>query len=157
MTDEKTNDGAERDQEEPTPVCPGCLAPLPPAANVCPKCLKPISPFATIDPVQRIWAMGDMYNRATKAAPSKLVLMGATFIALPLLAPVLIVGPAELLFGGFEGVEGGLAAAVGIIIVSLYTYWLAKVWRNYFHARTAKAADDDAEDLGREGEGAKDG
>ncbi len=120
---------------EGTPVCPGCLTSLPPAANVCPKCLAPVTPIATIDPIERIWSMGHLYHRAAHGPASKLVLIGATLLGLEVVLFWCVI--ITNIFTGFEfprieSWEDGIGLSIAVVVEGLFTFWIVKVWRNYF-------------------------
>ena len=73
-----------------TPLCPSCLAPAERLQHFCAECGSPLTSHAEIDPLGRIYSMGDTFRKAAASPRRRIVLIGMWCIfALPLVFVVI--------------------------------------------------------------------
>jgi hypothetical protein len=71
-------------------TCPACGAMIGGGETFCPACNAPISMRATTDPVQQIYAQGDLYRKLPDARPRLAILIGAWILCFPPLIAAVI-------------------------------------------------------------------
>ena len=134
---------ARRNVDEGRPLCPNCLAVNEPLAHFCRKCGTPMTAHAEIDPLGRIYAMGDTYWKATRRPSSPMVLIGMWLI-LGVPAFMLLALLPVVLFEGY-GISIGevilwriLAMLVILALIGVYAAVLVKATKNYVRRRNPK-------------------
>ncbi|MDP6635671.1 MAG: hypothetical protein QGG42_12285 [Phycisphaerae bacterium] len=77
---------------EDIPLCYSCLTPAKPHQHFCMNCWTPLTSHAEIDPLGRIYAMGDMYWKLTRG-PSKPIAMAGLWliVGLPLVIHLVLI------------------------------------------------------------------
>jgi len=134
---------ARRNVDEGRPLCPNCLAVNEPLAHFCCKCGTPMTSHAEIDPLGRIYAMGDTWWKATRRPSSPIILVGMwlifgvpVFMLLILLPSVLSeaygISIREVTLGGIFGM------VVILALIGVYAAVLIKATKNYFRRRAPK-------------------
>jgi len=90
-TEEQPVNDADREvNDPPAPLCPSCLAPAKRLQHFCAECGAPLTSHAEIDPLGRIYSMGDTFRKAAASPRRRIVLIGMWFIfALPLVFVVM--------------------------------------------------------------------
>jgi hypothetical protein len=128
-------------------LCPHCLTENNPAAYFCRNCQTPMRTISEIDPIARIYAMGDTYRKAAEGEPSTLALLGMIAICVPAILTCLagffsmwnaeiLTQPIGLLFTLGYGVGG----------TAIFGALLYKTARNYFKHRPAEPQDNSPAD-----------
>lgn len=167
-----TDDDVEEADDPGMPLCPSCLAPTEALQHFCAECGSPLTSHAEIDPIGRIYSMGDTFRKAAASPQRRIVLIGMWCIfALPLVWCVWLI---VLLLDPPAGVsvQGEISAAewnelmrrpapwtltrvfqllmlIGITV--LYAAIVIKTTLNYFHKKeTPDHAAKDAEGLDTE-------
>ena len=73
-----------------TALCPSCLAPAERLQHFCSECGSPLTSHAEIDPLGRIYSMGDTFRKAAASPRRRIVLIGMWWIfAVPLVFVVI--------------------------------------------------------------------
>ncbi|KPK75836.1 MAG: hypothetical protein AMJ79_09530 [Phycisphaerae bacterium SM23_30] len=137
-------------------ACPNCLTANLSIAHYCRRCATPLTSHAEIDPLGRIYAMGDTYRKACNYPYKRIILIGMWLIFGPELLFFIIAlkkGISKLFepypeFYGY-GIEFDISVpfqhedamyfTLSILIVLsaivVYSAILYKVTKNYFHRR----------------------
>lgn len=118
-----------------TPLCPHCLAELPPRAPFCPKCNAPVGAYATYDPIQQIYSTGWLYRRAIGSGISTIALIGMWIIFGPTALLMLIAIIARLVRGGRVDL---VTAPIAIAACAISTVILFIVTRSYVRFKRRK-------------------
>ena len=135
---------ARRNVDEGRPLCPDCLAVNEPLAHFCSKCGTPMTSHAEIDPLGRIYAMGDTWWKATRRPSSPIILVGMWLIFGVPVFMLLIFLPVVLFdeYGISTG-EGPLGALLGMLVIlaliGVNAAVLIKATKNYLRHRTSQA------------------
>ena len=137
---QRTGLPARRNVDEGRPLCPDCLAVNEPLAHFCGKCGTPMTAHAEIDPLGRIYAMGDTWWKATRRPSSPIILVGMWLIfgvpALGLLTllPVVLFTAYGITIG--EVTLGGILGMLLILaLIGVYAAVLIKTTKNYLRRR----------------------
>jgi len=86
---------------EDIPLCYSCLTPAKPHQHFCMKCWTPLTSHAEIDPLGRVYAMGDMYWKLTRGPSKPIAVVGFLLIFAPLLI-VQVIGAVAFVVGAFS-------------------------------------------------------
>jgi len=134
---------ARRNLDEGRPLCPNCLAVNEPLAHFCRKCGTPMTSHAEIDPLGRIYAMGDTWWKATRRPSSPIILVGMWLIFGVPVFMLLILLP-DVLFEAY-GISIRevtlwriLAMLVILTLIGVYAAVLIKTTKNYLRRRNPK-------------------
>jgi len=119
-----------------SPLCPQCLAELPPRVAFCPKCNAPVGAFATYDPIQQIYSTGWLYRRAIGGGISTIAFVGMWLIFGPmtLITLLALASPAYNPFVEFDPLRWGLALLFAVLEITILTM----VTRSYIHFKRRK-------------------
>jgi hypothetical protein len=125
------------------PLCPNCLTPNDPHAHFCCQCSMPLTSHAEIDPISRIYAMGDSWRKANNRPTRLIIVLGmwlifmpSIFVGIAFLYSVVIGEPLEdrsLIF---------IRLPLTLVWVALSGAILWKTTTNYLRAKPASSADD---------------
>ena len=140
---EATDDGH---AAEPEALCPNCMSANHPRAHFCVKCGAPLTSYAVIAPLERVYATGHVYRKATSKPGSFIVLLGMWLIfapGIPFLLAFLFGKLGEMLASGGNGIVGRSSGwgEIAIIVTMLGGMLvldvaiLFKVTRNYLRAK----------------------
>ena len=151
---ENTAHNEQSDATRDVPLCHNCLSPNDPRAYFCHKCNTPLSVLASMDPIARIWSMGDTWRKAASRPYRPIILIGMWLlfgtrlvVVLRYLHMMLVSNRSKGLMSleGFFGL--GLWLGYGILLSAI----LFKTTRNYLRIKQQQAAEppdvDDAESV----------
>ena len=128
-----------------TPLCPSCLAPAEPRQHFCSECGAPLTSHAEIDPLGRIYSMGDTFRKAAASPRRRIVLIGMWCIfALPLVFVVMaLVSELSKLGGRGQGwtLPRVLQLSLLIGVTLLYSAIVIKTTWNFFRKQEEPDAD----------------
>ena len=110
-------------------LCHACCHPNDPNAHFCEKCGVALGDTATIDPIKRIYAMGEMFRGiVNRKNPATWILIGAVLVVLEwLLLPYLY-----LPFTGFDSPYDVLAFGLALLPALYAIAVLYRVGKNAF-------------------------
>ncbi|MBL7220340.1 MAG: hypothetical protein ISS69_09520 [Phycisphaerae bacterium] len=95
-----------------TPLCPSCLAPAEPRQHFCSECGAPLTSHAEIDPLGRIYSMGDTFRKAAASPRRRIVLIGMWCIfAIPMILFVFVLEAVV-----FQTVDGRVVNDDGLVV-----------------------------------------
>lgn len=116
------------------PLCIGCLEPVGEHDDFCRACGTPLSTHAAIAPIQRIYAEGDTYWKATHGSVNKIIFWGMWLIFGPCIFMCL-----EMFPDIDVGLPKGWGVLFGLLVLIFFTviYGLIlwKVTRNYLRSK----------------------
>ena len=146
--------------EEVTVICPHCAEGVTEFDHLCPHCGGPITAHAMIDPMTRIYSMGNVLSRFQNEPPKGITVIGAWLFLgpqVPFLILLLCLSLMDLFLGEASIAAGGSVlskshqqpwlAAIQILVYSFFLVFgcliLWKITTRYLQAKADKTQADD--------------
>ena len=144
---ERDENNGQPDTTLDVPLCHNCFSPNDPQAHFCHKCNTPLSVLASMDPIARIWSMGDTWRKAASRPYRPIILIGMWLLFGTRLVLILCLLPIILIFDP-PSLERFIGLGYPIACVILFGVILFKTTRNYLRQKKQQAAESSDADSG---------
>ena len=148
------------ESEEVTVICPHCAEQVTEQDHLCPHCGGPITAHAMIDPMARIYAIGNLLGRYHNEPPKRITVIGAWLFLGPQI-PFLILllcltfmdlflSEASISTGGSVLSKSHQSPWLAVIQILIYSFFLIcvcrilwQVTKGFMHRKSAGLQSDD--------------
>ena len=138
---EKAENNDRLNVNQDVPLCHNCFSPNDPQAHFCHKCNTPLSVLASMDPVARIWSMGDTFRKAASRPYRPIILIGMWLLFGPRLLYAFLLTFSFATSICVVSTEMIAPLGVGAASVVLYAAILFKTTRNYYRIKRQQATE----------------